>query len=297
MTKGVEKHIIIVFFLNLYSAFGYTQGISLIVEDSESYTIDSSSSEIDTLVMKPNSTLTLTHSEAVVVIHSGHIDVGGKIEVKFDSTVSNTVHSPVESKNKNLFPSPSPRPSTEISNIRIEGGKNWKMHHLDNFLRSILDSCGYRELRYYDVLEGFAIITGIEQINKEGSPLPEPERWSNGVKHIENLSFENYFSSLFKADKGYFRVMIFIVTSDNILIDGKRISRSEISTLCGSGSLRLSKETMKTDYTNSHYLSILIYEFVVSENDGSDPTLSYPSLNDAKTHLIQSKIWQLLNQK
>jgi len=191
---------------------------------------------------------------------------------------------------------PPPIASAVVPDIPLISRTSSKMSDIDLMLTKALYSCGYRELKYYTIPKGFAIVTGIEQIDNEGRPLPEPDRWSSQTKFIDKFSLTEYVKALFKADKGYFRIIVFIVTSDNISFSDNKITKNTARSWFNSGNFRLSKRLKSAVYTRKHTLNAFIYEFEVNENN-NEPVLSLPSPNRGEKHLKQTNIWQALNLK
>ena len=50
-----------------------------------------------------------------------------------------------------------------------------------------------------------------ERIREDGTPLPPPYRWS--TEHVPPLSLGDYLGQLFFEKPGYFRVLAFVVTT------------------------------------------------------------------------------------
>jgi len=64
----------------------------------------------------------------------------------------------------------------------------------------------------FSVPDGFAMLAKLERINHDGTPLPQGRRWVYG--EIPPLSLSDYLSHLFFEKPGYFRVVAFVVTSE-----------------------------------------------------------------------------------
>ncbi len=62
----------------------------------------------------------------------------------------------------------------------------------------------------FGVPGGFALLTKMERINEDGTPLPGKFRWVTGK--IPPLSFTDYFGQLFFERPGYFREIAFVFT-------------------------------------------------------------------------------------
>jgi hypothetical protein len=160
-----------------------------------------------------------------------------------------------------------------------------------------LQSCGYRELRFHEIPTGFAVVTPVEQIDDNGKPLPLPHRWSSKVKFVADFSFLSYLTALFYAREGYFRTVVFLVSSDQQMTNSLRtIGKEEAIEWAVRGGWKLPEAIGKKPFTAQHAVSALIYEFRVSENRLL-PILSLPSKLDGKTHLVNSNIWVSLSRQ
>jgi hypothetical protein len=59
---------------------------------------------------------------------------------------------------------------------------------------------------------GFALVARMERIKPDGTPFPEPARWLK--EGSPKLSLMDLLVDLFFENPGYFRVIVFVVTSD-----------------------------------------------------------------------------------
>lgn len=70
----------------------------------------------------------------------------------------------------------------------------------------------------FSVPGGFAMLTRLERINRDGTPFPDERRWMYG--ELPPLSLSDYLSRLFFEQPGYFRVLAFVVTSEQYFKSG-----------------------------------------------------------------------------
>jgi len=190
------------------------------------------------------------------------------------------------------FPYPPPSPSAMISNLPVSRGDTL-LGKVDERLQNALKACGYENRRYFKFPEGYAVVSGMEQISEAGVPLEGKERWSEQASFVQKFSLKTYLRSLFSARTGYFRLIVFIVSSDELPTKATPISRTEALDWFKSGWTKLPRQIAKQPFTEDHYVSALIYEFSVSENaDGA--VFSEPSLISAEQHLRGAKLWPLL---
>lgn len=190
------------------------------------------------------------------------------------------------------FPYPPPKPSAMVAELPIELPTEATLGTVEDRLRAALQGCGYEDLRYYKVPEGYAIVTGMEQFTGEGVPLTS-DRWSGEANFVSEFSLASYLKSLFTPRKGYFRLIVFMVTADDLLTKDELISKKEALGWFKAGWSRLPKEIAVQDFTTEHYVSALIYEFSVSEN-ADEPVFSEPSSLSAEAHLRGAALWNRL---
>jgi len=80
---------------------------------------------------------------------------------------------------------------------------------------SALYAAGHTERSYYAIegtLDGFVLVTRLEQTKPDGTPKTGPDRWAKEVLPLRDFSLRAYLEALFKGNEGYFRVIVFIVT-------------------------------------------------------------------------------------
>ena len=66
-------------------------------------------------------------------------------------------------------------------------------------LEGALSGVGYGERSYYTVPGGFALATRLEQITPDGTPKPDPQRWSTALPEQPVFSLGDYLRALFAA--------------------------------------------------------------------------------------------------
>jgi len=161
-------------------------------------------------------------------------------------------------------------------------------------LEAAFDQAGYGEIAYYFVPKGFAIVSRLEQIRQDGTPLDGPDRWSREIAPPPVYSLRAYIEALFSANPGHFRVVVFIVTSEPFAEDIKTdVTRDEALKWLARGTNKLPKEYDNVVFDDSYDCSALIYEFEKPNRD--DPAfLDNPSALPAQTHLEKSRLWSAL---
>jgi len=156
-------------------------------------------------------------------------------------------------------------------------------------LNRALGATGYENLRYFKFSEGYAVVTGMEQIRTSGEPLPGRDRWPRDAKFVSEFSISSYLKSLFMARKGFFRLIVFVVTADAMPTMSYSVTRSGALGWLKTGWTRLPPDTAKKSYSELHSTSALIYEFAITENT-TGPVFSEPSLISAEQHLRGGKL-------
>lgn len=164
-------------------------------------------------------------------------------------------------------------------------------------LSNALEKTGYTSRDYFYIPKGFALVTRLEQFNKEGTPKSEQNRWSPHPVREESFSVMGYLNSLIRAEPGYFRVFVFLVTPITVVKSPKyRITREDAVNWLGSGVNRLPPEVAAQKFmVGKTGVTALIYEFKVLESNRK-ATLSRPSMLTAEAHLRMSRIASELKQ-
>lgn len=139
----------------------------------------------------------------------------------------------------------------------------WDLSDIDSLLSRGLSICGYNEKSYFEIPEGFVLITRLERINNDASPHIR-ERWTTGASYVgyESFSLSKYLRSLFYADPGKFRVLAFVVTSIPFNPTDLEISFQEASEYSQMGLKWLPDQIGSEPFTYGHNCTALIYEFL-----------------------------------
>lgn len=199
-----------------------------------------------------------------------------------------------ESKIPNL-PWPIPRASSHYE-IRLESlrlntnNPMKKMCNIDQVIKFALEASGFSEFYYYYIPDGFALLTPLERFNYEnGESILGKNRWTlNFVKPslklneiIKLLSFEN---------PGYFRIILFTVTSEDVLQGNTKLASSDqLYDLLGKGVATLPDKIGNISVTRNTKCIAWIYEF--EKKKGSDGAIFRDSsIFPALVHLCRAKI-------
>jgi hypothetical protein len=149
-------------------------------------------------------------------------------------------------------------------------------------IESAFAQTGYGQKSYYSVPGGFAMASQFEQINQDGSPKQSFDRWSLQVPPLRKWSLSSYLNALFTAQPGYYRVIVFIVTSKAFSQADVKVTSEQGRAWVASGSNKLSEEIGNQEYSPAYSCTALIYEF---KQTGKHAELVDPSQIIGKTHL------------
>ncbi len=166
---------------------------------------------------------------------------------------------------------------------------------IDHELKITLSICGYEKLSYFRVSNsGFAIVTEMEQIEKDGNPKPENDRWvfnPNASLPSNEFSMLDYIKCLFRAQKGYYRCIVFIITDQFLSSKSIPPTRQEINEFVEKGGNKLPKKIGDLKLTKNYTINAIIYEYVKEENS-VEPQLQ--KRLSARTHLASINFYKNL---
>ncbi|MEM7677253.1 MAG: hypothetical protein AAF449_14730 [Myxococcota bacterium] len=207
------------------------------------------------------------------------------------------------------FPSPIPTPSARMalppSFLTQTAAKPApRLSDAAEELHALLLSAGYSEQAYYELrpggqTTGFALVTRIERIRSDGTPFPAQERFL-AAHAPERFDVLQFLKSLFVAPVGYYRVLVFTVSTDRIRTDGPAMTDAQAETLLNQGASRLAGCIAQAPYTRAHAIDALVYEFrhAPEEQNAPDKAVSQllPSQLAPDVHLRNAGIFVGLNR-
>lgn len=194
------------------------------------------------------------------------------------------------------FPWPPPKASAfvKIPNELVSGtGDKRFLRDVASHLERAFDAAGYAEWSYHSVPNGFALVSRIEQIRADGTPREEAARWSVSAVRPKIVSLSDYVEALFKAPRGRYRLIVFIVTDLPVTQTRNEPTRAEATEWLNSGALSLPPSIGGRPYSGDCYTTALIYEFERGAGD-EGAGLKIPSDLQGKTHLERAGIWSKL---
>lgn len=194
------------------------------------------------------------------------------------------------------FPWPPPSPSTMMnlddSALRVSGDGT-TLGQMDERLGQALRATGYVEKSYFAVPDGFALVTRLEQIDPDGTPLDPPDRWSAEAGPVREFNLRSILRALFTANPGYFRILVFVATPQPFSQSDEEVRREEAVGWLRDGMNRLPIAVARQRYTEAFQTTVLVYEF--EQPESGDPQLVAGRLT-ARTHLQRSGLLTAIEQ-
>ena len=179
---------------------------------------------------------------------------GGKLELVTKSPESDIPNFPWPPPKASAFDIIPPKLLTKEN----KDGKT-TLKDIGTKLSNALSDTGYTEITWYEVPNGFALVTHLEQIDFNGKP--KPNRWA---KEFSIVSLKDYFSVFLKGNRGLYRIIVIIVTTYPIFQDERIVSRQEAEDWLHKGAINIIPNS-ELEYTNNHSCVALIYEFENTE--------------------------------
>ena len=165
-----------------------------------------------------------------------------------------------------------------------QGRRPRQLEEVHAILNETLHRHGFGQARTFGAPNGFALVTSIEQIHEDGTPLEGRARHSALIAVIKSYSLTSFVNALLRAPVGYFRVVALVVTDRAFTNYGDRATLEEIREWADRGHLTLPKETARRELTPDHRIYALIYEFE-KRNNSDRPTVTPPIRLTTREHL------------
>lgn len=160
------------------------------------------------------------------------------------------------------FPFPPPKSSTNYVFEKEYLSNFENLYEVGNILDQTLKLCGYHERSYYQIPEGFALVTRMEQIELDATPSPIPDRWNAPHKEeYTTFTLKKYFQSLFFAKKGKYRIIVFLVTSIPFSQTETQMKIDDAQRFLKKGYNSLPIDFQSIKFTEDYECTALIYEF------------------------------------
>jgi hypothetical protein len=144
------------------------------------------------------------------------------------------------------------------------------------------------------VPNGFALVSQMEQIKADGTPSPEPARWSTSLPSVRELTLLEFIKALASAPAGYYRIIVFIATDQPWPRSGQQPTGEEAERWLTTGFNRLPPSIGDLTYAGQYTTTALVYEFT-TRTENADATLVENSEATAKDHLKKAGIYDPLS--
>jgi len=96
------------------------------------------------------------------------------------------------------FPFPPPKASASHTFEEDVFVKASNLYEVSELIEGALKKSGYFEKSYYQIPNGFTLVTRMEKMKSDGSPADEAERWDINAENTgSSFSLMSYFKSLF----------------------------------------------------------------------------------------------------
>lgn len=147
---------------------------------------------------------------------------------------------------------------------------------------SALEHNGYVERSFFQTeAGGVALVTRLERINDDGTPVGESERWPTSKQDFASgIDLVLFLQGLFFVDPGHYRVIVFILQDLPFSQSAATITAAEARAWLRSGANVLPPALAERPFSGGH-CTVLIYEFA---SDGTTVHLVESHLT-GKQHL------------
>lgn len=211
----------------------------------------------------------------------------------FILTLSGTLDKKGASPLKPAFPWPPPRASAEtmIPHNWLPTRGAARLGDVADRLENALRVAKYPRWSYSSLSgeNGFALVSQMEQIKADGTPGPDPARWSTKLPQVDELTLLEFIRALANAQPGYYRVIVFIVTNKPWPRKPETPTGVEAKKWFDYGFSWLPQSIAELPYGPDYRTTALVYEFKkVSQN--TDATFLDPSATSADDHLRKAGI-------
>ena len=103
----------------------------------------------------------------------------------------------------------SPPTSFQVYDLKKTFPQKNLLEFIDTLLRA-LHECGYNHLQFYKSERGFAILTPLEQVERDGTPINGKWRWASEVYREPPQNMIDAIKKIFLPSRGYYRYFVTI---------------------------------------------------------------------------------------
>ncbi len=189
------------------------------------------------------------------------------------------------------FPWPPPASSASYVFPKEVFSRYQTVGEVSSAILSALEHSGYVERSFFQTKPGgVALVTRLERIDSNGTPVDEAQRWPAGFK-AKPSDLVAFLKGLFYVTPGHFRVIVFILQDLPFTQSSKGVSADDAKTWLREGANMLPPDMAKRPFGNGA-CTALIYEF---ESDGSAVKMVEGGLT-GKEHLEKAGLLATLEQ-
>jgi len=201
------------------------------------------------------------------------------------------------------FPWPPARPSSftqvPLSLFDMQPNQRVVLGQLDQSIRRSLAKGGYHDASYYSIPgqpNAFALVTRLEKYHLDGSNVDQEDRWVSKLERHSSFSLGRYLKSLFFAEKGNYRIIVFVVTAQDIQQWSKPVQAQVAKNWIAQGRPSLPSQVQRQPMKAQHKVFALIYEFEKNcdscENLDTAIIQAIPGRLQTKEHLSMTSVWE-----
>jgi hypothetical protein len=101
----------------------------------------------------------------------------------------------------------------------------------------------------------------MEQIDADGTPKPNPLRWSTALPPRPLFSLGDFIHALFTAAEGHYRVIVFVITPQAVATTATAASESQATDWLTGGLTQLPASIANLPFGDDYQCTALVYEF------------------------------------
>jgi hypothetical protein len=192
------------------------------------------------------------------------------------------------------WPLPLPSSSMEIDKeLRAPALPGSRLTVAADRLTRALRAAGYGDVHFYDIPEGFALVTPLELIDDQGQGMahPDPKIRFSAAYPPEGFFTMRFWSDLLRGKTGRFRLFVFVVI-DHPFGYAKDVTDAEVVWKHPSPDLPLNRSDLT--YSSQDHWYALVYEVVHPK--GTDLVTMADHASDPALHLTKSGILAALQK-
>jgi hypothetical protein len=191
-----------------------------------------------------------------------------------------------------------PKATATVELSIISSGERLTLAQLSDRISKALNDAGYERRSYFwldkEHAPGFAVITHIEQIHADGTPVTTG-RWSFDLPSYERFSIASFLKAMIKADPGNYRMIALVVSRMPFEEKKESITQDQVALLNEGPKFLVKTKDSDVIVTEDYHCIAYIYEFErKTRND--DPVFKESSDVSASDHLKSTPLWVDLTQ-